>query len=124
MRDEGEDTLKAALEPPQAEVERVVAAALAARPGDAHRGARWTAFAAAVALIAILVTDARRERPFTELLPVSAGGEVTSKVSNFGTVMLVEGGSGRTLVASGGIRRESVEQQSPYRLMIAKGTVP
>ncbi|MEO7795208.1 MAG: hypothetical protein ABIV06_10580 [Thermoanaerobaculia bacterium] len=122
MRIEDEATLKRALDPERVEVERVVAAALAARPTDVKRGARWAAVA--VALIALVVTYARREPPFTEPLQFSGGGEVTTSVSNFGSVMLVEGGSGRTLVAGGAVKRESIGQQHSYRITITKGAAP
>lgn len=124
MSEQGDETVRVALEPSQLEVERVVVAALAAEPAGARRGALWVAVAAAVALIAVFVADARRERPSAGPFPVAARTEATSSVSNVGGVMLVRGMEGRTLVASTGMKRESEELQKSYRIMISKGTVP
>lgn len=124
MRNEFDEAVRAVLEPSHLEVERVVAAALAAKSGGARRAGSWVAVAAAVVLIAVVVAYARRERPFTGPLPGAARTEATSTVSNLGGVMLVSGIEGRTLVASTGMKREAVELQSPYRIMISKGRVP
>lgn len=124
MKDKGEDALKAALEPPQAAVERVVGAALAARHYDGRRRTPWLALVAALLLIAMVLTYARRERPLTEPLPVAPELDEMTKVSNVGTVMLVEGTSLRTLVASTGKTKEPAHPAHSYRIIISKGTVP
>ena len=124
MRDQSDEAVRAALEPSELEVERVVAAALAAEPGGSRRGALWVAVATTAVFIAVVVAYARRERPFTGPFPVDARTEVTSTVSNVGGVMLVRGMEGRTLVASTGMKRESEELQKSYRIIISRGTVP
>ncbi len=124
MRDEGEDTLRTTLEPPQAEVERVVAAALAAGRDDGRRRAPGLAVVVALLLIATIFTVARRERPFTEPLPVAPELKAMGRVSNVGTVMLVEGSSRRTLLANTRRTKELSDEQHSYRIMISKGTIP
>lgn len=124
MRNECDEAVREVLEPSQVEVERLVAAALAAKPGGARRGGLWIAVAAAVVLVAVVVTFVRRERPFTGPFPVAVRTEATITVSNVGSVMLVRGMEGRTLVASTGMKRESEELQKSHRIMISKGTVP
>lgn len=124
MKDKGEDTLKAALEPPQAAVERVVGAALAARHHDGRHRTSGLALVAALLLIAMVLTYARRERPFSEPLPVAPERDEMTKVSNVGTVMLVEGRSLRTLVASTGKTKEPGRPEHSYRIIISKGTTP
>lgn len=124
MKDKGEGTLKAALEPPQAAVERVVGAALAAKHHDGRRRAPWLALVAAILLIAMVLTYARRERPFSEPLPFARELNEMTKVSNVGTVMLVEGRSVRTLVASTGRTKELAHPEHSYRIIISKGTMP
>lgn len=124
MRGEGNEAMREVLEPSQQQVERVVAAALAPGPPGARREAPWLAVAAAVVLVAVVVTFARRERPFTGPFPVAARTEATSTISNIGSVMLVTGVEGRTLVASAGMNTQSVAQLQSYRIMISKGTMP
>ena len=124
MNDEGGNTLRATLEPSEAEVERVVAAALAAGRDDGRRRASGLAVVVALFLIAMIFTVARRERTFTELLLVAPEPKAMGRVSNVGTVMLVEGGSHRTLIANTRRTKELSEEQHSYRIMISKGTIP
>lgn len=124
MKDGGEDTLRATLEPPEAEVQRVVSAALAAGRDDGRRRAPGLVVVVALFLIAMIIAVARRERPFTEPLPVSSEPKALGRVSNVGAVMLVEGSSHRTLVANTGRTRELSDEQHPYQIMISKGTLP
>lgn len=124
MRDERAEAVRAALEPPQAEVERVVAAALAAQPGGARRRIPWLAATAVAVLIAVVVSNVRRELPFTVPLPLAPAVEATFGVSNSGSVMLVRGAAGRTLVANHSSGAQAADQKDSYRLMISKGTVP
>lgn len=123
MNDEDSDKLKAALEPSPEAVDRVVAAALTAQHDGARRPALWLALGAAVILIAAFVTHVRRESPFTELLPVAPELSQISKVSNFGTVMLVEGPAGRTLLSNRTAPAQAMAPQASYRIMISKGAV-
>lgn len=124
MRDKGGNMLRATLEPSEAEVKRVVAAALAARRDGGRRGKPWLAAVSALLLVALVFTYVRSESPFTEPLVVASERQAMNKVSNVGTVMLVEEGSRRTLIANTRSAKALSGEQHSYRIMISKGTIP
>jgi hypothetical protein len=124
MRIDPEAEMRAILEPSHEELGRIVAAALEAPVPRARATSPVLVSAAAVAVLAILVTYARQEPSFTEPLPVAPVVAVTNGVSNSGAVMLVRRPSGRTLVVNRSAGARGTDEQTPYRIMISKGTVP
>jgi hypothetical protein len=116
--------IREALEPPNEAIERIVTGALAApQPTPAVRSA-WLWAAGLVAASAILVSYARQEPTFTEPSLFVPKTTVEGRVSNFGGLMVVVRLDGRTLIVNRAADLQQPRNDSPYRLMISKGTAP